>query len=44
MLLLKVIENAKCRTPVLDASGTVVGYTVSGDLTDNFSAVMFSQS
>ena len=40
----KLMENSKCRTPVLDANGTVIGFAVSGSLTDNKTSVMISQS
>lgn len=41
---MKIMENSKCRTPVLDASGTVIGFAVSGSLVNNLCAVMISQS
>jgi len=41
---MKLMENSKCRTPVLNASGTIIGFAVSGNLTDNKCAVMISQS
>lgn len=41
---MKFMENSKCRTPVLNSGGTVIGFAVSGSLTDNKCAVMISQS